>query len=307
MSMNANDFVRPVELPWTANEEDEKRYRRILAVLLILFLITAVVVITITLPELTRQEERQIQAQVTKVIEKKKEKPKPKPKPPKVEQKKKKPKPVKPQKDKKKAAKTKAKKRFSQVSNELSGMKSSLNLASISASKKISSGGRIGLKGTRAIITSKNTGGSGGIVTANVSRGVGGGGLAGRVTTRVYSDSADGGTGLGGNGAGKGGGDGGSAGGRNIEQLRRVFDRNKGKLTRIYLREVKKDPTLEGTVVLNLVIEPSGAVSKCKVVSSELKNKKLENKITARCKMFDFGAENVKTTKVNFPVSFLPY
>jgi len=86
------------------------------------------------------------------------------------------------------------------VSNELSGMKSSLHLASVQASKNISSGGRI-VKGTRAIITSKNTSHSGGIVTANVSRGVGGGGLAGRVTTRVYSDSAQGGTGLGGSGS----------------------------------------------------------------------------------------------------------
>ncbi|PID42167.1 MAG: hypothetical protein CSB48_11595 [Proteobacteria bacterium] len=97
------------------------------------------------------------------------------------------------------------------------------------------------------------------------------------------------------------------SGKRSNEEVRRVFDRNKSAIDRIYQRALRKNPSLEGKVVLRLTIEPSGAVSSCVIVSSELGDKKLERKIVARVKLFNFGQKaNVDRTVYEFPIDFLP-
>ena len=101
----------------------------------------------------------------------------------------------------------------------------------------------------RAMITSNATGGSGGINTAAYSRDTGGGGLAGRATTLVEGVAGGGGGGGPGGGGvrGTGGGDGTGGGGggkpaarcskggsgkasRSIEEIKLVFERNKGAI-----------------------------------------------------------------------------
>jgi TonB family protein len=167
----------------------------------------------------------------------------------------------------------------------------------------------------RALITSNATNGSGGINTAGYSRNTGGGGLAGRATTLVEGVAGGGG----GGGAGGGGGGGGGAGkggalqrggsgkaSRSIEEIKLVFERNKGAIYAIYNRALREDPALEGKVVLELKIAPSGQVIDLRILSSELKAADLERKLLARIRQFDFGAKDVDLMTVTWPVDFLP-
>ncbi len=178
---------------------------------------------------------------------------------------------------------------------------------------------------TRALITSNATGGSGGINTASYSRNTGGGGLAGRATTLVEGaigggggGGAGGGLGVGGkgNGAVSGTGGGGAGGAlakggsgkasRSIEEIKLVFERHKGAIYAIYNRALREEPSLQGKVVLELKIAPSGQVLDCRIVSSELKAAELEAKLLARIRSFDFGAKDVDQMVVTWPVDFLP-
>ncbi|MCG7199508.1 AgmX/PglI C-terminal domain-containing protein [Marinobacter pelagius] len=97
-----------------------------------------------------------------------------------------------------------------------------------------------------------------------------------------------------------------SAGERAMSNIRKVFDVQKTALYSLYKRELRQDPTLAGKILLELVIEPDGTVSACEVVSSELKNPALEQRIAMRVRMFNFGADSVERRKVRFPVDFLP-
>ena len=177
---------------------------------------------------------------------------------------------------------------------------------------------------TRALITSNATHGSGGINTASYSRNTGGGGLAGRATTLVEGTiggggggGPGGGLGVGGRGDGAGNGSGGGKGGtlqrggsgkasRSIEEIKLVFERNKGAIYAIYNRALREEPALQGKVVLELKIAPSGEVVGLRIVSSELQARELEAKLLARIRAFDFGAKDVDQMVVTWPVDFLP-
>lgn len=180
---------------------------------------------------------------------------------------------------------------------------------------------------SRAMITAAAGQGSGGINTGALSRDSGGGGLAGRSTTLVEGvagggggggpgvggkGGSGGGTGTGvGTGAGNGKGGtvqrgGGGKAARSIEDVRLVFERNKGALYAIYNRALREDPSLQGKVVLDLRIAPSGQVESVRVVSSELKAPDLEAKLLARIRQIDFGAKDVEPLSLNFPLDFLP-
>ncbi|MEP7298615.1 MAG: AgmX/PglI C-terminal domain-containing protein [Burkholderiales bacterium] len=183
----------------------------------------------------------------------------------------------------------------------------------------------------RRMITSNATGGSGGINTAAYSRNTGGGGLAGRSTTMVEGVAGGGGGGgpggggmRGQSGNGKGYGPGGGSGGtgsgaggnlarggsgkasRSIEEIKLVFERNKGSIYAIYNRALREEPSLQGKVVVKLTISPAGSVVDVRVESSELKTPELEAKLLARIRQFDFGAKDVDQMVVTWPVDFLP-
>jgi TonB family protein len=134
-----------------------------------------------------------------------------------------------------------------------------------------------------------------------MSRNTGGGALAGRATTQVHSPTGNAPAQTVG---GKGKGD--RQAGRSIEEIQMVFDRNKGAIYSVYNRALRKDPTLQGKVVLQLTIAPSGKVTQCKLVSSELHDAALGQKISQRVKLFDFGAKDVETVTITYPIDFLP-
>ena len=176
----------------------------------------------------------------------------------------------------------------------------------------------------RNMITSNAAGGSGGINTAGFSRDSGGGGLAGRATTLVAGVAGGGGgggpglggaiTGSGGRGTGAGVGKSGGTmsksgsgkASRSLEEVRLVLERAKGSLYAIYNRALREDASLQGKVVVEFTIAPNGSITSCRLVSSELKNPDLEQKLLARIRTLSFAAEDVETLVTTYPLDFLP-
>ncbi|HXG29444.1 MAG TPA: AgmX/PglI C-terminal domain-containing protein [Nevskiales bacterium] len=112
---------------------------------------------------------------------------------------------------------------------------------------------------------------------------------------------------------GTGGGSGGGTGGqgtyqpkRSSESIQLVFDRNKAAFESLYQRALRQNPGLQGAVVFELTIQPSGKVSACRVVSSELRDPELEAKLVSRILLLDFGPEDVPAITVVNPLRFYP-
>ena len=93
---------------------------------------------------------------------------------------------------------------------------------------------------------------------------------------------------------------------RSREEIELVFDKNKGAIFALYNRALRMDPTLEGKLVLRLTISPSGEVTACEVVSSELGDPDLERKLVLRVKQFKFDAKNVESITTTKPIDFFP-
>jgi TonB family protein len=85
-----------------------------------------------------------------------------------------------------------------------------------------------------------------------------------------------------------------------------IFDKNKGAIYALYNRALRRDPTLQGKLVLRLTIEPSGAVTFCEIVSSELGDSELERKLVQRVKLFRFPDKDVAPVTTTKPIDFFP-
>ena len=145
--------------------------------------------------------------------------------------------------------------------------------------------------------------GSSGINVASLSRNVGGAGegMGGVEFSRVESSI---GTDFAGEERPLSSGPGAS---RTDEEIQIVFDRYKAALYRIYNRELRKNPTLQGKMVLRITIKPDGSVAESKVDSSDMDSPALEMKIAARVMKFNFGEkEGVPTITILYPIDFLP-
>jgi outer membrane biosynthesis protein TonB len=154
----------------------------------------------------------------------------------------------------------------------------------------------------RMMVTTTAPGSSGGINLASISRDVGGGGqgIEGVQVSRVASSI--------------GGGEGpdrplsaGMSAGRTDEEIQIVFDRYKAALYRLYNRELRKDPTLRGQLILRLTIEPDGTVSMCQLQSSDMDAPALAQQVVDRVSGFDFGAKDgIVAMTIIYPIDFLP-
>ena len=156
----------------------------------------------------------------------------------------------------------------------------------------------------RSLVTSQAPGSSGGINLAGLSRDVGGGSGQGMDGIQVVQATSS-------IGMGGGGSDrplsGGRTAGRTDEEIQIVFDRHKSALYRLYNRELRKNPTLEGQMVLRMTIEADGSVSLCEVTSTDLKSPTLSAQVVARVRTFDFGAkEGISALTILYPIDFLP-
>lgn len=94
---------------------------------------------------------------------------------------------------------------------------------------------------------------------------------------------------------------------RSEEEIQVILDRNKGALYTLYNRELRKDATLQGKLVMSITIVPTGKVTRCVILSSELGSLTLEQQLVALIKRIDFGSKPgvpVVTTKI--PIEFFP-
>jgi hypothetical protein len=86
-----------------------------------------------------------------------------------------------------------------------------------------------------------------------------------------------------------------------------VFDRYKAALYRLYNRELRKDPTLRGQMVLRLTIEPDGSVSMCALQASDMNAPELSVQVVDRVRTINFGAKDgVEAMTIVYPIDFLP-
>jgi len=303
----ADEAYRPMDMPWNKNDDDQKRFRKIL-LLVLLFSITLGILIPMwNIPVPDRVEVVEVPERLAQLIVPKKEPPPPPPKQEKLDEKKpdkEKTKPKKPQPEKAKKARKKAERAglmaFKDDFADLINDKDDVKLGSAA---KISGKGSKAKKTTRSLVTSNVGTASSGINTAASSRNVGGSGdgMSGVEFSRVESSI---GTDFAGEERPLSDGPGPS---RTDEEIQIVFDRYKSALYRIYNRELRKNPTLQGKMVLRLTIEPDGKVSACSVDSSDMDSATLDKKIADRVKKFNFGAKDgVPTITILYPIDFLP-
>ena len=327
-------IMSTMQLPWSLSDDDA-RFKKILTVALVVFLVFALPMTIIKLPELTRKEKAELPPQLARVMLEKQELPPPIPiEPPKIEEKKpeeKKPeekpvekKPVVTKSTEKPAersknpdarneavanAKAQAQAQISTFKDDLMEMREALQTDAVeSAAATVSNSAGQATQVDRSMINSGKVTGSGGInVGAYASHDVGGVALSGRETTKVKSGLADASKkAAGATAAGGGNSDGAGGAARSEEDIRKVMEQFKASFFSIYNRALKEDATLQGKVVVKMVIDPTGQVIDAQIVSSELKNPALEAKILAKIKSITFPAANVTRFTINYAFEFLP-
>lgn len=93
---------------------------------------------------------------------------------------------------------------------------------------------------------------------------------------------------------------------RSEAEIRRVFDQHKGAIDSLYRRALRRDPGLQGRVLVEVVIEPTGAISSARIVESELNNQSHEARLLARIRLINFGSQSVAQQKVQYAFEFVP-
>jgi protein TonB len=298
-------YYRKFELPWEGDEEAQARFQRILRVGIILLLAVALLVALLPPPR-TAPGAVSIPPQLARVMIEEQPKPPPPPPPPKPEvkpvpQEKPIPVPVPVPVDRVAEARKKAEKAVNQFKDALADLREKTPIDE-GQTKNLTGVVGADSHAERSMITSKVGAASSGI-TSSSSRGFGSGAgsLTGHETATVTSAIAH--SGLDG-GATRTGSNGKAA--RSREEIELVFDRNKGGIYALYARATREHPELQGKLVLEFTIAPSGEVTMCRVVSSELHNEELESKIVARVKAYRFEAKDVDTITTTKPIEFFP-
>ncbi len=307
-------------LPWDRTPEDDERLRKLLLWILLTFILLSIILPWLPLPEKEEKEVVEVPPRLARIIEERKQLP-PAPPAPKAEQVKPqakaeaKPKPKKQPKPKAESKQAKKPTPTTKQTAREKAMSSGLlaladDLAELRENPSVKNlGSKTLQKGSgqaktvdRSMVTAGVGQGSGGISTGGLSRNTGGSGLGGRSTTKVSGPKST--AGGGGGGSRKSGG--GRKGSRTEESIQIVFDRNKSALHSIYNRGLRANPSLQGKVVFSLTIEPSGRVTACRIISSELGDPALERKLVQRVKLLKFGAADVVTETFNYPITFFP-
>ncbi|KPV94277.1 hypothetical protein AN214_03696 [Pseudoalteromonas sp. P1-9] len=94
---------------------------------------------------------------------------------------------------------------------------------------------------------------------------------------------------------------------RKVEAIRAVLDKNQGAFYTLYRRALRKNPSLQGKVTVEIVVAGNGQVKDCQILSSDLNDAELERKLVNRIRMINFGSELVSETKLNYSFNFLPF
>ena len=190
------------------------------------------------------------------------------------------------------------------LADELASLRDNAALGTVTAAEA-----RIGSVGDarrseRALLTRNAAAGSAGVDSSALSRDTGGSGLADRETTRVAGTVA----GMRPEDVARAGASAGPGGvpARSREEIELVFDQNKGAIYSLYSRALRSNPGLQGKLVLQLTIEPSGEVSSAQILSSELGDEALEQRLLQRIRMFRFDDRDVARAITTKPIDFFP-
>jgi len=291
-------------------EEQDDRFKKLVKQVAIAFFALCIVMPWLPLPEV---DSNQVEAMPPRFAKLLLEKPLPPPPPPVVEKKQEevinKPEkvvqeqktvPVVKEQPKQQAREKAAAAGLLPFAEQLAALRDDAALDNVMGQANLNSSAGEAARVERSIIASTAGTGSGGISTAGMSRNTGGGGLAARATTQVSSPVA--GMGDAGPRVIKGG----SAPSRSREEIELVFDKNKGSIFALYNRALRRDPTLQGKIVLELTIDPSGIVTSCNVISSEIDDPEMERKLIQRVKMFRFQDRDVAVVTTTKPIDFFP-
>jgi hypothetical protein len=300
-------------MPWTRGGEADRRFKKVVSSALLLCLMIAFIFPLIDLPLRSKDAASEIPDRVVQLLMKQ---PKPvAPLPPK-EIKKKEAKPIeeklaketpqtKPDKQTETAPEQQKPQGILAFKEQLAKLKDDEVTDRLGAQAAINDAGNSAGRPERAMLTSNAPGSSGGINLSSLSRNVGGG-APGMGKVQVSRASS----GIG--GIGRPGQDrplsGDSVGlSRTDEEIQIVFDRYKSALYRLYNRELRKDPTLKGQMLLKLTIEPDGSVSMCAQQSSDMNAPDLSAQVVDRVKTINFGAkEGISAITILYPIDFLP-
>jgi protein TonB len=291
-------FYRRYDLPWSPSEEMERRFRVILRNLAIVFGIIAILMPFLPRHQVVVNTESLPERVVQLVLEP--PPPPPPPPPPKPEKPVEKvptPKPTpQPVDPRVKASKS------GLLANldDLAALRDQVDLDKFAKDQpKTTDPGDVSVV-TRNIISSKAGGTSGGI-SAPTSSGLaaGSGSLRGFNTAQVKDPN------LGASGQATSRGGSGKAS-RSADEIALVFTKNKGAIDAMYARALRDNPALQGKVVLELTIAPSGDITAARIVSSDLNDKEFEGKLLARIRLFKFDAKDVATLTATKPIDFFP-
>lgn len=298
-------FYRPMGLPWGGQTEDDRRLRRISSLILLFTLLLSIGITMIILPQV-ETEEIELPARLAKLLMERQKnlEPTEAPREQRIEKRKLQARKKAPETKTRKQQQARAKARKSgllALGDTFESLKKSQFEDKLRGQTSMTVAGRKSSESERKIILASAGQGSGGITISKLSRATGGSGLVGRNTSRVSSGLADS---VAANADRRVVGSGKAS--RTDEEIQIVFDKNKSALYRLYNRELRRDPSLQGKVVLKLTIAPSGRVTMCIVLSSNLKAKRLERKIAQRVKLFDFGQKDVSAVTITYPIDFLP-
>jgi TonB family protein len=300
MSLGLAPFYRRFELPWARTEEAERKFKKLLRILLIVVTILAVLIALLPAPQRAKPTVDDLPERVVQLIV---ERPKPPPPPPPPEPEKQpepdKPKPVETPKPVEKPKPNVRNQGMLALADELAALRDQVDIQDPQMKSPTPDA-----RSERNLITSAAGRTSGGINTANMARGFGGG--AGAIGTHT-STQVQHGSGLDPNAGGRVQRTGSSnKASRSREEVELLFDRNRGVLDTIYRRALRDRPELEGKIVLEFTIAPSGEVSNVRIVSSELKDPEMEQKIIARVRQFRFKPADVEPLTVSKPIDFFP-
>jgi len=310
-------FYREFELPWTTGQDQERKFQRLLGIIFLICLLLSAVWPFIPVSEPDPFDVEEIPPRIAQLLLEEKPLPPPPPPPqeePEPETDDPEPEPVvetdpeppepepepEPVVDRQEQAREEAQAALMPFAEDLADLVD--KELQVADDRPLTASVGEAARNERSMITSSAGTASGGINTAAMSRNTGGTDIAGRNTTRVASPVA--GIGQPGGGASRSGSSG--KGSRSREEIELVFDKNKGAIFALYNRALRKDPSLEGKLVLRLTISPNGQVTMCEVVSSDLNDEELERKLVQRIRLFRFEAKDVEAITTTKPIDFFP-
>ena len=305
--MELRPYYRTFDLPWDIDPEESERLRKFLTVALVTILVAVAVIPFLPVPPHSAAQDEVPQRLAKVMLDYKPPEPPPPPPKPKDEPKPEvkvaaiTPKPV----DRTEEARKRAQKAVNQFQDELADLRQNLPEIPVEQTRNLTGAVGADSRAERSLITSKVGSASSGNASTNTSRGfgAGAGSLEGHNTTRMGMPA---GVPVGGRGEGATRSGASGKASRSREEIELVFDRNKGAIYALYSRALRAQPDLQGKMVLEFTISPSGEVTMCRVVSSEIRDPELERKIVARVRLFRFEARDVETITTTKPIDFFP-